>query len=73
MHGIGAVSDTAGDRIRIKQFGGAGWGDPRLREPQAVLRDVEDSLVSIESARRDYGVVVGCGAQGGLLVERLER
>jgi N-methylhydantoinase B len=29
-----------------------------LRDPQAVLDDVWDEYVSIEAARRDYGVVV---------------
>lgn len=62
-----------GDRIRIEQSGGGGWGDPKARDPGAVLRDVEDGVVSIESARRDYGVVVQRGAQGSLVVERLER
>ena len=39
--------------------GGGGWGDALEREPAAVLRDVMDDVVSIEGARRDYGVVIG--------------
>ena len=38
--------------------GGGGWGDPRNRDPQAVLDDVLDEVVSLEGARRDYGVVI---------------
>jgi N-methylhydantoinase B len=38
--------------------GGGGWGDPLLRDPQAVLEDVWDEYVSIEGAARDYGVVI---------------
>lgn len=38
--------------------GGGGWGDPLDREPEAVLDDVWDELVSIEGAERDYGVVI---------------
>jgi N-methylhydantoinase B len=38
--------------------GGGGWGDPRKRDPQAVLDDVLDGYVSLEGARRDYGVVL---------------
>jgi len=38
--------------------GGGGWGDPLEREPQAVLEDVLDGYVSVEAARRDYGVVL---------------
>jgi N-methylhydantoinase B len=38
--------------------GGGGWGDPFARDPQAVLDDVWDEYISIDAARRDYGVVV---------------
>jgi N-methylhydantoinase B len=38
--------------------GGGGWGDPFERDPQAVLDDVLDEYVSVEGARRDYGVVL---------------
>jgi N-methylhydantoinase B len=33
-------------------------GDPLQRSPEAVLEDVIDEYVSVERARRDYGVVV---------------
>ena len=39
--------------------GGGGWGDAFEREADAVLRDVMDDVVSVEGARRDYGVVIG--------------
>lgn len=38
--------------------GGGGFGDPRERPPERVLGDVRDSLVSIEAAREEYGVVI---------------
>lgn len=38
--------------------GGGGWGDPRERTPEAVLRDVRDGLVSRAAAERDYGVAL---------------
>jgi N-methylhydantoinase B len=40
--------------------GGGGYGDPLVREPAAVLRDVVEGYVSIEAAERDYGVVIRC-------------
>jgi N-methylhydantoinase B len=52
------VEHEAGDRIVYEFGGGGGWGDPLEREPQAVLDDVIDEYVSVESARRDYGVVL---------------
>jgi N-methylhydantoinase B len=42
--------------------GGAGFGDPLRREPDAVARDVAGQLVSEESARSIYGVVLADGA-----------
>jgi N-methylhydantoinase B len=51
------------DDIFLHELAGAGgWGDPLLREPHLVLRDVRNELVSLESARDDYGVVVDVSA-----------
>lgn len=47
-----------GDLLYLNCQGGGGYGDPLLREPQAVAEDVEDGLVSIEGARLLYGVVL---------------
>lgn len=47
-----------GERLRYRFGGGGGWGDPLLRDPDAVLEDVWDEYVSVEGARRDYGVVI---------------
>jgi N-methylhydantoinase B len=38
--------------------GGGGWGDPLERRPELVREDVLDEYVSIEGARRDYGVII---------------
>jgi N-methylhydantoinase B len=47
-----------GERICTVRGGGGGWGDPLARDPAAVREDVLDELVSLEAARRDYGVVL---------------
>jgi N-methylhydantoinase B len=47
-----------GDTVCIEIPGGGGYGDPLLREPERVLDDVLDRFVSVEAARRDYGVVI---------------
>jgi N-methylhydantoinase B len=47
-----------GQLINYDYGGGGGWGDPLLRDPQAVLDDVLDEYVSVEGAERDYGVVL---------------
>ncbi len=48
----------AGERIMFDYGGGGGWGDPLDRDPEAVLDDVLDEYVSVEGAKRDYGVVL---------------
>ena len=47
-----------GDVFRHELAGGGGWGDPLDRDPDHVLRDVRDELVSITSAESDYGVII---------------
>ncbi|MBX5468211.1 MAG: hydantoinase B/oxoprolinase family protein [Firmicutes bacterium] len=47
--------------------GGGGWGDPLDREPERVWADVRDGLVTVEAARRDYGVVLR--PEGGIDAE----
>jgi len=46
------------DVFRHEVAGAGGWGDPFERDPERVLRDVRNGFVSIEAARREYGVVV---------------
>lgn len=52
------VSLKPGDLFTRPSAGGGGFGDPLERDPEAVLEDVIDGYVSVERARRDYGVVV---------------
>ncbi|MEA2319438.1 MAG: N-methylhydantoinase [Solirubrobacteraceae bacterium] len=47
-----------GDQFSRPSAGGGGVGDPLLRDPDAVKEDVADGYVSIERARKDYGVIV---------------
>jgi len=50
-----------GDVLLLTSGGGGGYGDPLERDPAAVLKDVQDSLVSENAARDMYGVVVHAG------------
>jgi N-methylhydantoinase B len=47
-----------GDVFEIYQSGGGGYGDPRARPEETVRDDVVNGLVSIENAKREYGVVL---------------
>lgn len=48
----------AGELVRMRTSAGGGFGDPLQRDPELVLEDVREGRVSVEGARRDYGVVV---------------
>ncbi len=47
-----------GDTISFYSAGGGGYGDPLERDPATVAQDVRLGYVSLERARRDYGVVI---------------
>jgi N-methylhydantoinase B len=47
-----------GASVRLELPAGAGAGDPRERPVEEVLADVVDGYVTIEGARRDYGVAI---------------
>jgi N-methylhydantoinase B len=47
-----------GDLVEIRLPGGGGWGDPRLRDREAVARDLAAGLISADFATRLYGFTV---------------
>jgi len=47
-----------GDVVRHVLAGGGGYGWPFERETSAVVADVRDGKVTVEGARRDYGVAL---------------
>ncbi len=67
------VPIKAGSLLRLRTTGGGGWGDPFLREPELVLQDVLRGLVSVESAERDYGVIIKDGQVAELRRAKRER
>lgn len=52
------VKVEKGDSFSRPSAGGGGLGDPLKRDPLAVLEDVIDEYVSIDRAKKDYGVVI---------------
>jgi N-methylhydantoinase B len=58
VHGKESADFAAGDVISFQQSGAGGYGSPFERDPARVLEDVLEGYVSIEHARREYGVVV---------------
>ncbi|GBR28960.1 N-methylhydantoinase B [Komagataeibacter oboediens DSM 11826] len=49
---------NTGDVFHHTMAGGGGYGLPHERAPQMVLDDVLDEKISIQTAARDYGVVI---------------
>ena len=47
---------SPGDRLIIRTAGGGGYGEPRRRSRERVLRDLQYGLISRETAERVYGV-----------------
>jgi N-methylhydantoinase B len=47
-----------GDEVLVITGNGAGYGNPFEREPDGVLEDVRDELLSIEQAAEHFGVVI---------------
>ena len=53
--GVGRLGPVV---INIESPAGGGWGDPKKRDPENVLRDVRDGIVSRNAAASHYGVVL---------------
>jgi len=46
-----------GDRFRLETPGGGGFANGFTRDPALVLRDLREGYVTLQGAKRDYGVV----------------
>lgn len=44
-----------GDVVRMVTATGGGWGDPKLREREAIEADLRDGFITPDQAARDYG------------------
>ena len=59
------------DVFQVQTQSGGGYGDPLQRDPQRVLADVENGVVTVQGARAMYGVVVGDDAATSTLREEM--
>ena len=50
--------------LYVRSDGGGGYGDPLMREPEKIARDVREGNVSEGVGRDVYGVVLN--AEGGV-------
>jgi N-methylhydantoinase B/oxoprolinase/acetone carboxylase alpha subunit len=48
----------SGDKVELVLTGGGGYGDPIERDPQKVASDVKNRYISLDAAKRIYGVIV---------------
>lgn len=63
----------AQDLLVIVGGSGGGYGDPWLREPDAVARDCADGLIDTAKALADYGVVIAADGSADLAATRASR
>ncbi|MFC1861046.1 hydantoinase B/oxoprolinase family protein, partial [Chloroflexota bacterium] len=52
----------SGDILECSIGAAGGFGNPFERDIEKVREDVSDVLVSIEGARKDYGVIIDASA-----------
>ncbi len=53
------VEDVTSGTVLFQQAGGGGgYGDPFLREPELVAREVKNGIISLNNAKELYGVVL---------------
>ena len=65
------ISMAPGDMVWVRTPGGGGYGDPFKRPLQAVFKDVRLGRVSIEQARKFYGVIVEVTGEGKLSLDEI--
>ena len=51
----GRVDLRKGDRVRLVQPGGGGFGDPTARAAEDIRHDLQEGYITPEGAKRDYG------------------
>jgi N-methylhydantoinase B len=54
---VSGLTVNAGEVIRVLTATGAGWGDPMRRDLKLVKEDVRNGYVTLEQAKKYYGVV----------------
>ena len=59
-----------GDQIRIVSPGGGGYGPPSERDPEQVLEDVREGIITTQQAREVYAVVLVEDNQGDWEVDQ---
>ena len=55
VHAKGRNELAPGQRMRIVEAGGGGFGDPKARAPAGIAEDVAQGYVSRQAARDIYG------------------
>lgn len=53
---VTGLSLTTNDVVRVVSSCGAGYGDPKKRDPEAVLLDIKNGFLSKEKARLIHGI-----------------
>ena len=71
LRGKGRQTIPSGDRLVLEMPGGGGLGEPFSRPMEMVAKDVLNGIVSLESAREDYGVILD--GQGNIDISKTDQ
>lgn len=55
---ISGVEIKSDEIVSIQTPGGGGYGDPRDRDPELILKDVQEGKITIQKAEGDYGLKI---------------
>jgi len=66
---VAVVTLSKGEMVKGNQAGGGGYGDPLERDPQRVLRDVEERYETRERAETVYKVALAVDEHGELTID----
>jgi N-methylhydantoinase B len=70
---VGGFPLQAGDIVRIETAGGGGYGDALRRDPERVRTDVHLGYLTVDQARRRFGVIVRGDGSVDLSATAVER
>ena len=56
---VSGMTINKGDVIRVMTATGAGWGDPRERDPKAIENDLKNGFITPAQAEKYYGYKAG--------------
>ncbi|HBE77575.1 MAG TPA: hydantoin utilization protein B [Firmicutes bacterium] len=55
---INTLSPQPGEIVSIRSPGGGGWGNPFRRDPELIISEIRNGLLTKQQALKEYGLVI---------------